>query len=277
MVMDSPQDPLLDVLRVLVADGEEPAPEDHPSPEELIAYGERGLPPPEVIQIQSHLAACRECAQTILDLESFPAVELRDEILRRSDEEEAADWLALRRLLGMPNSPTMTAPAQSGVAAGSQRLHRRRIVELAAAALLAVAVGLGWWAAGLRRQVATLSRELSAPQANVFVSDLVPGSRLRSTASVLQVPAETQQLVLILNLDDLRPFHDYEVEARDEKDMVFWQQRGLRRGPEGNFSVALPRSAIPSDPCQIRLFGRERSHRTLLATYLVKVDFAAPG
>lgn len=272
--MDSPPNLLPEALRLLVTESGRSAIGEHPSPDDLIAYTERELPGPERQQIQRHLAICPECAQTVLDLESFPDIELRDEALRRSDEEEAADWRSLRRLLTAPNSPAVPAPTER------PRVGRRRVsarlFELAAAALLAVAVGLGLWAARLHRQVETLSRELSAPRANLFVSDLMPQSRRRGTA-VLQVPAQASELVLILNVEDLRSFPDYEVALLDGRNVLLWRKRGLRRGPEGNFGLSLPRASIPAGPCQIRLFGLAGSQRTPLATYPLRLELESPG
>jgi hypothetical protein len=280
--MDSSRDLLPEALRLLVAESGGPDAAGHPSPDELIAYSGRELQEPERLRIQRHLAECPGCATIVLDLEGFPDVELRDETLRRSDAEEAADWQAVRRRLEPPGPGT--APAASAASAPpvaqvpTRRRRPARWAELAAAALLAVALGLGLWAASLYRQVGALNHALSRPLANVFVADLMP-SRVRSfrAESVLRLPAEAGQLVLILNIDDLRPFPDYQAEMLDGKGVVFWQQRGLRRGPEGNFSLSMPRSAIPAGPCQIRIFGLEGASKTLLATYVVQVASASPG
>src|SRR5262245_28264943 len=97
VIMDSPPDLLPEALRLLTAEDDESA--AHPSPDELIAYSERELGEPEERRIQGHLSVCADCARTVLDLETFPAVELRDAELRLSGEEDEADWQALRQRL----------------------------------------------------------------------------------------------------------------------------------------------------------------------------------
>lgn len=263
---------LSEALRLLIAEGD-PQQEGHPSVDELIAYCDRKIASgPERERIQRHLSECIECTHTVLDLEAFPDVELRDERAYSSAEEEADQWRALKRLMAL-ESPTVSS--QHATVAGLRRRFVGATVRAAAALFLAV-LGLGAWTFHLHRRAERLTRALAEPQANVFVSDLMPttasDARDAVAGSILRAPSATSEVVLILNLGDLRQFADYKVEVVDARGARLWEQRGLQRGPEGNFSISLPRPSLPAGSCEIRLFGLAGSREIPLATYLVQFE-----
>jgi hypothetical protein len=272
--MSQPRHSLPEALRLLLAESAPPTADGHPDSDHLIAYTERQLDEPERLRLQRHLALCPECARAVLDLENFPDVDLHGEASVLSDEEEAADWQALEKRLGVRPASSGT-PVPSRPSPRLRRLPLRRM-ELAAAALLIVTAGLVLWAARLHHRVEELTRELSRPQSSVFVSDLMPARTLRSE-EILSLPSGTRHLVLILNMDDLRSFSAYGVEILDREGVVTWQDMGIRRDPAGSFSVSLPRPAIPSGPCHIRLSGLDGSRKIPLATYAFQVTFEPPG
>ncbi|MCP4658085.1 MAG: hypothetical protein GY856_21965 [bacterium] len=73
--------------------------QDHPTPEQLLAYHAGELYEEVHEHVRTHVAWCQDCARTVLDLASWPNVELCDPDLERTLDEEAADWQAIRQRL----------------------------------------------------------------------------------------------------------------------------------------------------------------------------------
>ncbi len=245
--------------------------QDHPTPEELLAYHAGELSEEAHEHVRTHVAWCRDCARTVLDLASWPEVELREASLERTADEEAADWQAIRRRLA--DRDEAPGPAPKPPVRERPRARRRfyEPVHLLAAALLVAVVGLSFQLTRLTRQVA----ELTGPRANVFVTDLESvtaaarreGDQLRTT----RVPDGMEIVVFLLVEDDGRPFDDHAVEIRDAAGRVFWRYRGLRSPPEGGFSVSVPVDVLPSDEIEIRLYGLADGDQELVATYRTRI------
>ncbi|HEX5717486.1 MAG TPA: hypothetical protein VF179_15110 [Thermoanaerobaculia bacterium] len=242
----------------------------HPEPEELLAYSSGETPKERSEEIEAHLVSCFDCAQTILDLASFPEVELRDQNLRRTTEEEDADWRAIReRLVGEKRLPRPSAirrlirPAQF-----SSPTHK-----LAAGLLLAV-VGLSSWIVALRHQVQTLSE----PHVNVYAQELTPvakdDTRDRSSSGDLSVPADKENLLLILALGDFEDFSDYRI-TLERRGATAWERAGITRNPDGSLSIVLPRSSLLPGPYSIRVYGLAAGGWKPLATYQFTISYNA--
>ncbi len=253
---------------------------DHPSPEELLAYDASEPADGAGARLKEHLAWCSECAGTVADLASWPEVELRDPDLERTAAEEAGDWQAIRRRIApapaihdpVPSPVPFDLPASAVEPPPAPRPAYGPVHLLAAILLFAVV--------GLSIQVVRLSRQLEAPQANVFVADLEPmggaatrGARDgRPDVGKTVVPPGTATIVFLLVQDDLRPFDDHVVELRDESGEVLWHSGGLVRAPEGSFSIAVPLAVLPSAAAVIHLYGVGAEERELLATYRTRIE-----
>jgi hypothetical protein len=292
-IEDVSQSILEDAMEVLAAAALEDG--DHPSPGEILAYHAG-----EIAQaadrtgLQQHLAWCSDCAHTLVDLASWPEIELRNPALQRTVAEEAADWQAIRRRLAPGNArgggpegapDSFASPHQAGRMPPVPSRPYRPSHLLAAALLLAVA--------GLSIQVARLSRRpapartspapIETPQANVFVVDLAPAGtsgtraaeRGRPDTPRTAVPGGIGTVVFLLVQDHLRQFADYAVELRGDDGRVFWQTAGLVRLPEGGFSVAVPLTSILSRAVEIRLYGVDGRGRELLSIYRTRVERSA--
>lgn len=261
-----------DAMAALAADTLEDG--EHPSPDELLAYQAGELDDALGARLREHLAWCSECARTVVDLAAWPDVELRDPELERTATEEADDWQAIRKRLGLAKEEApVPAPVPFVRPPSADPAPARRAwgpVHLLAAALLLAVVGLSV-------QMARLSRRPPTPQANVFVVDLEPAGddavvRTSDAARETKVPAGMGTVVFLLVRDDVRPFDDHAVELRGADGEIFWQTGGLVRAPEGGFSVAVPVAALPSDDVEIRLYGvGAGGERELLATYRTRV------
>ena len=247
--------------------------EDHPSPDELWAYHAGELSGEDRERLQNHLAWCSECTRTVLDLAAGPEVELRDESLARTQEEEKTGWEALRQNLELGDVAGDEAQPIPMPVIPARRPDPR--VRLLAAALAAAVLGFSFWVLQLTRQV----ERLRGPKANVFVADLLsidaPDVRGSDGVRATTVPPGMETVVFLLVLDDVHPFKEHEAEVFDADDRLVWNLRGLTRTPEGGFSLEVPMGSLPSELLEIRLFGVSDGARTLLSTYRTRIERGA--
>lgn len=120
----------------------------HPDPDALAAYQAGELSPEEESRMQDHLAACRECAALLLDLEglsdpSFGA--------GSGSADQEAVWQRLRET---------AITQQEGTASAAVVPFRRRTLSTSprwlqalAAALLLATLGLSQWVVSLRQMI----------------------------------------------------------------------------------------------------------------------------
>jgi len=234
----------------------------HPSHDELHAYAANALDAAEQDRIEDHLSVCRECARTVLDLAALPEEEPEE-----VDEEpmpesaRAAAWERLRRAA----APTPPAPFQRRAAPVPAFL------PVALAATLVLALGLGWRVIRLGEEV----RQLSAPRSDVYVTDLLPvGSgrpRERGEADVVSPPAWASRVVLILDFPGRASHPEYAVELARAGGPPIWSRRGLRPGPEGTFTLEVPRQWLPPGDYEIRLTGLRGAATEEVARYELRV------
>ena len=243
---------------------------DHPTPEELMAYHSGELSEAVSLRVKRHLVWCSQCTETVLDLAKYPKVELRNADLHRTREAEEADWQRLQQRLQEESAASSGAPAT-----WSRGPRRDRLLLRALAATLIFAVlGLSTWVLQLQRRVA----ELTAPRANVFVSDLEAVGQAMTRfpgQDVIEVPPGMDRLVLLLSFTGFDPFEAYELEIRDAAGSRLWQHRGLSRTPEGSFSVEFSSQKLPSGSYEFRLFGVRGTEVTRLAIYRTSIEYGA--
>lgn len=228
---------------------------EHPEPDELLAYAEGTLKDDDKDRLQEHLTLCPTCAEAVLDLADFPAVELAEPQGPPSEFEVAAAWRRFREVTAPEKRLARPAWALRGVSA-------------LAAALLAAVVGLSFWVQQLRRQV-------DEPRVNVYVGDLMPEAAggERGEADRIEVPAEVDRLLLLLNLADFREFDGYRAEIADPEGRMIWSSEALRRGPDGNFTVELNRRFLAEGTYQIEVQGLSAGTRTPLARYRMEIGY----
>lgn len=242
--------------------------QEHPSPDTLLAYdaGELGEEP--AAGVRRHLAVCPECARTVLDLASFPEVEPAPGVVALTDSGEAASWRRiLDRLAAEEAQPKAAPPRESRPA----RPPRAWVMPLLAAALVAVSLGLGLWVF----QLYQVEEAGPGASANVHVIELTPlgGSVPRGPAEET-VPAGMGSIVLELGVADLRAFSDYRMTVRrDEPGGEPWRLRGLKRQPDGHFSVLVPREFLPAGRYRIELEGVGEEGAERLAEYELTISY----
>lgn len=240
-----------------------------PTPEELLAYLDGELDGAARESIEARIAVYPEAARALADLSSFPDVEPAPGTAEPTDEEVAATWQALRRKLGdvKPARPTPPRPVEIGPR------RRTSVWKLAAAALVMLAAG---WTGGF-----LAGRNASAPQpqaaVNVTISELAPlTDATRSAPETVELPAGSEELVLVLGLADEGRFTEYRAEVVDAAGARLWSGQGLRPTALGTFHLAFRRGALAPGTYQILLYGQEGERGTLLATYGLRL-LEAPG
>lgn len=209
----------------------------HPTSGELLDFLAGDLPKAERERIEEHLALCRACARTALELAAFPEEELAPGEAPLTDGELAAEWKRFRAAL------PPARPAWSGA------VLSRAGWALAASLLLAV-VGLAFW--NVR-----LSQEMRAPRVEVAVVDLVPLDAVerKEEAETVAIPGWADDIVLLLNFAEPTTSTLFQIEILAEDGRLAWSSRGVRRSEEGTFAVAVPRRFLPAGVYRIRLSG----------------------
>jgi Putative zinc-finger len=231
---------------------------DHPAPGELLDFVAGDLSAAERERIEEHLALCRDCARTALDLaadaESQPAP--RGDLV--TEKELAAEWERFRAAVS-PALPVRRAVAMS------------RIAWVLAASLLLAVIGVSWRLGELAREV----RRLSAPRSDVYVAELAPtGSgrpRERGEGDVVRPPAWVSRVVLILDFAGPASSPEYAVELATADGRPIWRRQGLRPGPDGTFTLEVPRDWLPPGTYRIRLLGLRGAEAREAARYELRV------
>ncbi|HEX9943142.1 MAG TPA: zf-HC2 domain-containing protein [Thermoanaerobaculia bacterium] len=218
--------------------------EPHPDPDELAAYHAGELSPERESRIQDHLAACRECAALLLDLDSLadPGFGAGSGAAGKEDV-----WQRLRDEAPMRKEGTASAPVVP---------FRRRTVpssprwlQTLAAALLVATVGLSLWVSSLRRTVQELSQPQPAPV--LVLSGAVRGEG--SGRIGYSVPA-TAFATLILIPPPPRSTRYRVVIERSSGEEV-WSRGGLAPDENGYLGLKVsPRAMGPGD-YRVRLLG----------------------
>lgn len=220
--------------------------EPHPGPDELVAYGAGELPADEEVRIQNHLALCPHCLELLLDLGRWSDPESESGQSVTAGEKDAA-WQALQARLAADVAPRR----RSGL-----RLASLRPAYALAAGLLVAVVGLSLRVWHLERSLA----DLSHPQVNAPVVDLLPASPLRGDPAgraVVELAPASRFFALILSPKGSPDHGGYRVEILDAGGRVVWSEDGLEKNPHGSFTLILSRDFLGPGEHRLRLYGLE--------------------
>ncbi len=255
-------------------------PDVHPGPEDLFAYLDRDLQEDAVERIREHLAFCPRCSRLVLDLENFPNVKpLHGKPPSRATVSRSWEVFRERIHEGALESGDleMAEPwASAGPLASRPLFVIRDLLPAIAAVLLILSIGLSGLVVSLRKRVGELSR----PEVHVLLADLVPvgeaGIRARDSSVDIRVPGWADRVIIILNLFESSVYSEYHVEISDASQTsrrMVWSHQDLRRSPDRNFVLELPREFLPPGRYRIDLFGVDGERRVQLAEYLLALDF----
>lgn len=241
--------------------------DEHPTPDTLCAYDAEELSEKEAARVRAHLAVCKDCARTVLDLAAFPQIEPRPGVEPLSPEDEETQWQRVLERIAREE------PAEE-----SRDVSRTwtplwgRPLQLVTAALAVACIALAFWIVRLQQE----GTRQEGPTANVFVVQLVPmDAPVARGEDMIRIPAGMRSVLLVLTLADLRAFDDFEATLRRDgpEGEVVWEKAGLVRGPEGYFSVSLPRDSLPAGRYRLVLEGVERGSRETLARYDLRMEY----
>lgn len=269
----SGQDDLQSSLKAIMAARREGLGEP-PTPEELLAYRDGRLSPPERDRMEDRLAVWPDAARTLADIAAFPNVEPAPGTPELSDDDITARWQSFRQRL--PDRAMSTVQEEASVRAVSPMklapaapaARRDPALRLAAAALVGLAVG--WGAGSMGRD----GRDSHGSAINTTIAELAPaGGGARSAPSLVEMGEGSEELLLILGLDgrEEQDFSGYEAEAIDAAGQRVWSRDGLRPTPRGTFHLSFQLGALKPGPYRIDLYGRDGEVRKLLGTYHLRL------
>ena len=240
----------------------------HLEPDEIAAYHAGELSPEDEKRVQGHLAACRECAELLLDLDGLgdPGFGAEEDLPAGAEEKvweglrtQVQTTAGTRAVVETPRRGVST----EGAAVRPFPVERRRLstpprwLQALAASLLIAVVGLSLWVATLRRTV----DELSQPQLDAPVLDLY-STRSRGEAGappVFTVPGNARWFTVILNPSIQRMDNEYRVEIVESGGETVWSGSGLHPNIHGSLSLTLSRRLLGAGDFRIRLIGRDPS------------------
>lgn len=245
-------------LRNELAEGlEAEAPQGpHPGADELIAYHAGELGEKDAGSLQEHLASCRECLDHLLDLEAFVAA-------GHKPRGGVADLGAEATLRSLRGKARRSWPVR----------------EALAAALLVLAMGLGWWGAEQRALVRELRESaagMAEPQVNALIFDL-SATPVRGPAGeqpTLELPDGSGSVTLILHLGEDPGTESLAVELEDPGGRTVW--RGRSEVSEfGTLSLWLPRSFLEEGTYRLLVFAEAGGERRQARVFLLNVALAS--
>ena len=228
------------------------AADEHPAPEELVAYRDGTLDPGPEKELQAHLLRCAECADLLLDLAALERTGGRTR--PASEHEVEASWRGLRRCLFPGRRRTVW------------RYSVWRYSGWAAAACLALVAGaltlelrearrasLGFYSLDLPRVIAEERGKRS------------PGADL----PVLELAAGEPGLVLLLLRDDAR-YASFRAELTTLEGRSLLVREGLSAA-ENLLLIQVPPRLLPAGVVRVAVSGERQGRHEPVEEYALRV------
>lgn len=210
-------------------------PDEHPDAETLIAYRANELSPEEDRKVQEHLAACDQCTELLLDLETFNEPPTNP-VAPAADFEAAADWKKLRERLSLGERKT-----------GS---WRRMLASLAAAVAL-VSVGLFLYERSSQVTKTVVLRPINSSRGEAGPVTLEKKERV-----LLQLAAPVRAPI----------YPEYRVKIFDPKGREVWSREEVML--ELNYFNVIPPRRLSTDGLyRIRVWGVQTGHEEPVSDY----------
>ena len=236
----------------------------HPPPAELIAYHAGELSAADEARLQAHFALCPECTAAVLDLASFPRIELRPGATEPLAE-MLPDWQSVRASW---QESEVEPPARS---AGRPPARRERLVLALAAGLFLALLGMSYRLHVVERR--SPEAELARGDLPLFTLTAEGASRSRGEER-LSISGDRFSLMLFLaNPGSYRKYSLAAFSARDKT--VVWRLDRLQPTSAGTFLVVgLSRRELPPGSYTLRLYGDEVAGPKLLAEYSLSIEYS---
>jgi hypothetical protein len=116
--------------------------------------------------------------------------------------------------------------------------------------------------------------DLSHPQINAPVVDLLPASALRGgpeRRAVVELAPASRFFALILSPKGSPDFAGYRVEILDAGGRAVWSEGGLEKNIHGSFTLILARRFLPPGEYRLRLYGLEGGAGKLIEEFQVRI------
>lgn len=237
-----------------------PSIDQHPSPEQLVAYHERRLTVDEAEAVRSHLVACADCTAELLEL-----VDLLDgegDGVARAEMPRAeldAAWRKQRERL-----PQVVSLEERRADKAPRRRSWATAVAMGLAAALAFVVVAQW---------RTIDR-LRQPQANPPLINLLPAESTRTgspEASELRFSKGEEWAWVILNPSGDLDSSRYGVVITTAGGQEVLSFHDLRSSEAGNLRLGIPRTALKEGDYKIHLLREEGGLHQILEEFELKV------
>lgn len=221
----------------------------------LLDYTMRALPDTEAAGVIEHLAACRECGRAALELGAWLDAASTPDARLNADARRV--WARLVRQ-------------------GAQAEERgRRLGATPARLWLAITAGLS--AALVAWLVWPLAgwRSASSVRAAAVAVDLVPddSDRARGGAELLQLPATSEHVVLLLTPPARGQAGDTWLELVDEHERRAWAGWVARPDAITPMVLDVPARLLPAGRWLVRLRQSDQPASRTLAVYTLRIDY----
>lgn len=246
----------------------------HPEIEELTAYRQGDLGASAVEEIRDHLTLCEECSDLLLDLASFTELEPPSEDYRLSPQDVADQKAELLARVSAEEASggkvlTFTPRPESVVTTREVRVIPGWYHGVAAA-LLAAAVGLGFWVAMLKGAPKPSSSGINLAQVNLAPSGLRGGP-------AEEVASLDEDLFMLLDLYDKTPSENYRVEIyADKVEKSLWSREGFKLHEGAYLTMLFPREIPLAQRYKIQVYGLRGAAPELLAEYFLRIQGDKP-
>lgn len=247
---------------------------EHPTLELLEAYRQGTLGPKEAEALQDHLAVCKECVQTLLEMGRFQRTMEGTEPeapggIRPTPAETEASWQALRTRLA-PRSAAARPVVEASSRFRRWTPSRRSFVGLAAA-LLACLIGFPLWM--------LLNR--TSPDAPLIL--VQPGAFEITRGELDSRPPISVKLseataVLSLPVPSRSSFTAYRIDIRTLRgESRLTVAPSLLPAPLGSpepprlVAFALPQGSLPAGDYRLRLVGLRDGREEILAEHPLRI------
>jgi hypothetical protein len=260
------------------AGGESSAPEsgagpprdDHPTPEELLAFHFGALETVDRDRVEDHLSRCPECAQLVLDFAAFPELEpveeTTPELERRLEEHRRGLIRQLREGGPEPGGGSEERPPPSRqpsertlgeVVPGPWRRHLR-IAWGVAAVFFVATVGLSLWIAE------------QAPRVGAIQPTVASVSTQRGLEDVRKIPVE-ERLFLVMRLNPAdQDYPEYRLDLLDASGARTYSKAGLQLGNQGWLGFVAPRRWQAPGRYTVEIYGLDGNEAVYLGSLPVE-------
>lgn len=225
--------------------GAGPPGNEHPTPEELLAFHFGALEAVDRDRVEDHLSRCPDCAELVLDFAAFPELEPVGEMTPEQQRALAAQRRRLRELAREKSSEEGEVRGGGGKVIPGPWRGRLRTAWGVAAVFLVATVGLSLWIAGSGM----------APKVVAGQPIVASASTERGLEDVLEIPLEEPLFLVMIVGPAERGFPEYRLDLLNESGERVYSEAGLHLGERGSLGFGAPRRWQPPGRYRFEIYG----------------------